>query len=123
LSKPVIFLSTDLIFSSRVAGAARNAQVDLTSASSVEAAVARLTIEPASLVILDLTLSKLNVADAVSRLKQTSNEQAVLIAYAPHVHADVLKSAKEAGCDQVLTRGQFDQQIESILRTFAAPQE
>ncbi len=44
-----------------------------------------------------------------------------VVAFAPHVHEQKLAAAQSAGCDAVLTRGQFDRSIADILsgRIFA----
>ena len=39
-----------------------------------------------------------------------------MIAYGPHVDEAVLADAAEAGCDQVLTRGQFNKQYPELLQ-------
>jgi hypothetical protein len=42
-----------------------------------------------------------------------------IVAYAPHVHEDRLRAATEAGCNEVLSRGQFDRQMDDILARYA----
>jgi hypothetical protein len=41
------------------------------------------------------------------------------VAYAPHVHEQLLQAAAEAGCNEVFTRGQFDRQMEDIIVRYA----
>jgi hypothetical protein len=38
-----------------------------------------------------------------------------IIAYGPHVDEALLADAKEAGCDEVLTRGQFNKLFAELL--------
>jgi hypothetical protein len=38
-----------------------------------------------------------------------------VIAFGPHVHEDRLAAARAAGCDSVLSRGQFFSQAENVL--------
>ncbi len=69
------------------------------------------------LIILDLGAPGLNVAELLPQLKQ-ANESAAVVAYAPHVHEDKLTAAQDAGCDEVLVRGQFNQQIDALLAKY-----
>lgn len=115
----VIFLSTDLVFSSRLAAAADRQGIALITVSSVDAALARLADGAISLVILDLSASGLRPDDAVKRLREAQPNLA-LVAYAPHVHEERLQAARDAGCDLVLSRGAFDRQIDEFLARYGA---
>ena len=115
---PVLFLSTDLVFSSRLAAAGERLNVPVISVSSIDAAIARLRQGSIALVILDLSAAILDPQDAVLRLREVQPELAV-IAYAPHVHEGRLSAAENAGCNEVLTRGQFDRQMEALLLRYA----
>lgn len=108
-----MYLTGDLLFSSRVAGVAKQASAQLRTIGSV---AALLQAEPADgdLVILDLTFAGLDVARDIPLIKQRF-ENAKLVAYGPHVHAAKLQAAAESGADLVLTRGQFDSQMASLL--------
>jgi CheY-like chemotaxis protein len=110
----VLFLSSDLVFSSRLSGVAGRLGVSISSVSSIDAAIARVIGDSVDLVILDLSANHLDPQSAVARLRESSPELAV-IAYAPHVHEDRLQAADDAGCNEVLTRGQFDRQMEELL--------
>jgi len=70
------------------------------------------------LVLLDLSLPGLDTKTVVDQLRQGAVETPTIVAYAPHVHATKLAAAREAGCDEVLTRGQFHAQIEQLLSRY-----
>ncbi len=110
----VLFLTADLIFSSRVAAAGQRLGIAVSGVSSVDAAIARIAGDSVRLVILDLSMNNVDAADAVSRIKAVAHDAAI-VAYAPHVHEARLAAATNAGCDTVLTRGQFDRQMETLL--------
>ncbi len=114
----VLFLSGDLVFSSRLASAAKQLGIVASAVSSIDAAVARMSADSVRLVILDLSASSVDPQTAVARLRETQPEVAV-VAYAPHVHDDRLRAAADAGCSEVFTRGQFDRQMDAILRRYA----
>jgi CheY-like chemotaxis protein len=73
------------------------------------------------LALLDLSMPGLNVADAVARLRDAVGPEAAILAFGPHVHAAKLAAATKAGCDRVLTRGQFSRDMASVLAEFLAP--
>ena len=68
-----------------------------------------------SLVLLDLTTASLDVHELVPRLRDRASRPISIVAYGPHVHEESLAAAREAGCDEVLARGQFDAQLDAIL--------
>lgn len=106
---PSYYLTNDLFFSSRVTGAAQRLGVDLRVVGSVD----KISRE-CPLVLLDLTLPNLDVAATVQAIKERF-PAAKVVAYGPHVHEGVLAAATAAGCDEVLSRGQFDRESERIL--------
>ena len=110
----VLFLSSDLVFSSRLAGAGQRLGVPVSAVSSIDAAVARLQGGSVDLVVLDLSASNIDPQTSVTRLRE-SHPALPIVAYAPHVHEDRLRAAADAGCNEVLTRGQFDRQMEELL--------
>jgi DNA-binding response OmpR family regulator len=111
-----LLLSTDLMISSRVAGAAARSGMQLATVGSAQALLERACTEPPALVILDLTLRDLNPADLVPKLKAADPAPRV-IAFGPHVHEERLQAAADAGCDAVLARGQFVAQIDALLQS------
>jgi hypothetical protein len=115
MSSCVAFLTKDLMFQSRVSSAAKSMSLALVADRSVERLVARLA-EPATvrLWVIDLSLELDDLTAARHAIAEASPE-AACIAYGPHVHADRLEQASVAGFDQVLTRGQFDHQMMTIL--------
>ena len=112
----VLFLSSDLMFSSRVGGAAARANVSLQTAGSINVAQAYAVAdaEVPRLVILDLSTPGLDVAASVAAWRALAHPPRI-VAYAPHVHEGKLAAARAAECDAVYTKGQFDSQVDAIL--------
>ena len=67
------------------------------------------------LVLLDLNTPGVNLADLIPALRDAANPPRSIIAYGPHVHEDRLAAAAAAGCDEVLTRGQFNARMDDLL--------
>src|SRR4051812_27902293 len=103
---PAFYLTNDLFFSSRVSGVAQRIGLDLRVANSLDKLPA-----DCRLVVLDLTLPSLNIAATVQTIKETQPTTRI-IAYGPHVQDALLQGAQAAGCDEVLSRGQFDREME-----------
>jgi DNA-binding NarL/FixJ family response regulator len=115
---PVLFLTADLVFSSRVVGVAKQIGRLVSVVASAKALVEKCDEEPGSLAIIDLSLPRLNAGDLLAQLRALPQPPRAVVAYAPHVHENLLAAAVEAGCTEVLTRGQFNSQIEGILAKY-----
>jgi len=113
----IVLLSRDLMLTSRLEGAARQLDVELMIAADGAAAVALCVERSSRLLIVDLRLPGLDVAELISQLQQ-QKERLPLLACGPHVHEMRLAEARRAGCDLVVTRGQLDREAENLLRPF-----
>src|SRR5687768_909616 len=111
-AQPVLLLSRDLLIGSQVLGAARGLGIDARQVNG-PAELAAMETRP-RLVLIDLSLPGLAVAEVVAGLRELDAPPRI-VAFGPHVHAGLLSAAREAGCDEVLTRGQFTAQIASVL--------
>ena len=57
--------------------------------------------------ILDLNVASVQADTALPKLREACPSGTTFMAVAPHVHTAKIESAKKAGFDRVLTRGQF----------------
>jgi hypothetical protein len=113
-----VFLCSDMVFSSRVLGAAKS--IDLPVKIAVTAAdLSRVMTAETRLLIIDLTLPGLDLGKAVDVSREQS-PAARMVAFGPHVDENGLAAAKAAGCD-VLTRGQFHQNYAALLQNAKQP--
>lgn len=109
----VLFVSGDLFIGSRVRGAIESGGWTLDVVASGAMAVERLQGDAGyRLALVDLETPGVRIGELMAA--RSGNEPAV-IAYGPHVHEKRLEAAREAGCDQVLTRGQFDSLLPQLL--------
>jgi DNA-binding response OmpR family regulator len=111
----VVLLSTDLAVQSRVEGAALSRGKQLRVAGSVAQVSEICAGAPAELVIVDLATCSSQVPDVVAQLRNRQSDSTEVIAFGPHVHEEKLAAAREAGCDLVLSRGQFFSQLDKLL--------
>lgn len=113
----VWFLTADLMFSSRVVAHANRAGHAVTTIASPTVMQDRLPTAgdaPPDLVILDLTAPGLEPETLVPQIRGAA-PGAKILAYGPHVHAELLASAQQAGCDQVMSNGQFNANLAALL--------
>ena len=108
VTPPGLLLSDDLIFASRIAGAARAAGLEVRqvrSADQLADTARRLGVRG---VIVDLAFPGL---DLTALMQQLRGMGARVIAYGPHVDAELLRSARAAGCAVVLPRSKFVEEL------------
>jgi DNA-binding NarL/FixJ family response regulator len=109
-----IVLSDDLIFTSRIQAEARAHGLTVLQARTPELlATLAARHEPAG-VILDLGHPGLELARLLADLGASSRRPFV-VAYGSHVDAAGLHAARQAGCDVVLPRSAFVEQLPGKL--------
>jgi CheY-like chemotaxis protein len=113
---PGLYLTKDLFFASRVTATARSLGAELAVVGSVEELLQKAQEQPLSLVLLDLDSPGADAAAIVAGLREQAAHAPAVIAFGSHIHEARLTAARQAGCDQVLARGQFDRQMASLLR-------
>jgi DNA-binding NarL/FixJ family response regulator len=111
-------LTTDLMTASKAQGAALRAGCTLRTAANVDMLVGQAAEPGTRLVIVDLTVPGVELADLVPRLRSLESRPTIL-AFGPHVHEGRLQAATEAGCDLVVSRGQFHAQAAEMIEKFA----
>jgi len=112
----VLLISSDLACVSKVTGAASRASVDLRTAMGAAAVEKNLAGEPPKLVLVDLSIPGLNIGDLVAVVRAIIPPTTEIVAFGPHVHTGLLAAAREAGCDRVVSRGEFHARIDDYLR-------
>ena len=112
----VLYLTSDLLFSSRVAGLARERGVDLLVVHGRDQLADLLQSGPCDGVVVDLEHRDAQPSEIMG-LTEASQSRPTVIAYGPHVKEPLLAAARDAGFDMVLSRGQFDQRIGQLLQS------
>jgi DNA-binding NarL/FixJ family response regulator len=117
----VLALCPDLMFSSKLSGAAQRGGWRLEVFSQAQSLVARCETAPdeasgdATLIVLDLTTAGLQPDRLIPQLRAAEYPPRAILAFGPHVHTGRLDAAKAAGCDAVFTRGHFNSEMDAIL--------
>ena len=108
-------LCDDLIFFSRVSGAARAAGLSVRMVRSAAELVAAARAAPPGGVIVDVHNPGLDLPALLAELKEACPVMPRVTAYGSHVEAAVLRAAREAGCDRVLPRSAFVEELEAKI--------
>ena len=107
---------TDLFFVGKITSAAKRVGVPVEFVSSEPELLQKTESLPA-LLLLDLNAAQLNPVSLVARLKGDPLRRDVrVIAFLSHVQTDLRRAADQAGCDLVLPRSVFSQQLDDLLR-------
>jgi AmiR/NasT family two-component response regulator len=109
---PVILAVRDLVFRSKILAAAERLGADVRiAARGTPLADAARAHGPGTLVV---DLSEPGVVDQVPGAKGAG--AARVVGFLGHLQADLMEASRRAGVDEVLTRGQFVQRLDEILR-------
>ena len=112
----VIFFGNDIVFQSKISGAATAAGMKSTSSANVEALQKKVSSpDDVKFIIIDLGNPGTDLDSIVPTLR-TLYPKAKIVAYGPHVQEENLSQAQSLGCDLVLTRGQFNRDVMAILQ-------
>lgn len=117
--KKIVAAVGDLMFTVKINDAARKAGLQVEFVKSEKDLLEKAAEQPAA-IILDLNFSAINPIKLISRLKKNSQfEDISLIGYLSHVQGELKKQAHDAGCDIVMTRSAFSQNLPQILKRHA----
>ena len=110
-----LLLTDDLIFSSRVTGTARDLGLVVKSVKSAQNLVALAQEQSPTCVIVDLGNPGLRIEELIKDLEQLISPMPRVVAYGSHVDTAALRAAREAGCDPVLPRSKFVEDLPRLL--------
>jgi len=115
--KPLLglLLSDDLIFTSRITGTARALGLTVKTGRSVGELETLARQQTPTGVLVDLGNPGLDVPDLIARLRAACLVMPRVVAYGSHVDAAGLRAARAAGCDIVLPRSAFVEQLPKSL--------
>ena len=108
----VVALMDDLFFQMKLAETAKHLGLEVKVATNGEALIGLMASAP-KLVIVDLNARSQPIA-AIETLRQTQKDVRV-VGFLSHVQTELAAQAKAAGCDEVLPRSSFTQNLAAIL--------
>ena len=118
-NKKIVALLTDLFFTVKINDAAKRAGVAIEFVKSERDALEKAAAQTV-LVIIDLNCAGVDALEIVRRLKAGDRTKGVgVVGYLSHVQGELKKQAQESGCDMVLPRSAFSQNLPQILKRYA----
>jgi CheY-like chemotaxis protein len=117
--KKIVGVLSDLMFTVKIQEAAKRAGLEAVFVKTQEEVLAQAKENPL-VIILDLNTTALDALDVIAKLKSDKETNKVnLLGYVSHVQADLKQAAQEKGCDTVIARSAFSQNLPTILRRYA----
>lgn len=115
-NKKVLAVLEDLLFTVKINDVAKRLGLQVEFVKSETDAVEKAKQQPL-LAILDLNSRTVNAVDLIRKLKGDAETKSVpLIGYVSHVQGDLKQAAQEAGCNLVMARSAFSQNLPTLLR-------
>lgn len=116
----VLVAVDDLLFSSKIRATAKQVGVDVRFARTPDEIMAQARALKPSLIIFDLNSGKADPVQTIASLKGDPELTGLrTIAFASHVHVDLIAAARQAGADEVMPRSAFAGRLADILQTGA----
>lgn len=110
-----LLLSDDLIFASRVTGTAQDFGRVVRPARTVDSLLNLARQQTPRCVLVDLAFPGLVLTVFLGDLRVTCAVMPRVVAYGSHVDVAALKAAREAGCNPVLPRSKFVEDLPTQL--------
>ncbi len=110
-----LLLCDDLMFASRIMGEARAQGLTVKPARSLDQLLVLARQEAPSCVLLDLSFPGLDLPDLFRQLAEACPSPPRMVAYGSHVDTERLRAARSAGCDPVLPRSKFVEELPRSL--------
>ena len=118
-NKKILALVTDLFFTVKISDAAKRAGMQVEFVKEDKDLLEKAQAKP-SLIILDLNSTGTQPIKLISKLKSDSElKQTSVLAYVSHVNGELKQKAHESGCDMVMARSAFSQNLSQILKRHA----
>jgi CheY-like chemotaxis protein len=108
----VLALVDDVFFQAKMLETARHVGVELETFSTGDAFLAAARQGAPALLIVDLNAR--GALEVLDLLRATGNQRPVM-AFLSHVQVELAERARAAGCEQVLPRSKFTQNLPAIL--------
>jgi len=114
--KRVLAVVTDLFFSVKLTDAAKRCGLSLEFVKDPQELLEKAQSKP-SLIVFDLSRKAVAPLKLIAQLKgQPATKGVSLLGYLSHVQGELKQSAQVAGCDMVLARSAFSQNLTQIFK-------
>jgi len=117
--KRVFAVINDLFFTVKLSDAAKRAGLALEFIKDPNDVLEKAKTRP-SLIIFDLNYDAVEPLSLITRLKGSAETKPIsLLGFVSHVQGELKQRAHEAGCDMVMARSAFSQNLPQIFKRHA----
>jgi CheY-like chemotaxis protein len=115
----------DLFFVAKIQEISRklNVKVEFVKSDKDIAEKTENVEEKPSLIIVDLNSNGIKPLPVITKMRSKYKKATSIVGFVSHVQGDLKVKAQEAGCDVVMPRSAFSQNLASILRRHGADDE
>lgn len=115
----------DLFFVAKIQEISRklNVKVEFVKTDKEIAEKTESSEEKPSLIIVDLNSNSIKPLPVITKMRAKYKKNTSIVGFVSHVQGDLKVKAQEAGCDVVMPRSAFSQNLVSILRRHGAEDE
>lgn len=114
----ILAILDDLLFTSKIRGAATQAGTTVAIARSAQAALDQMRTQAPSLVILDLNNPRTDPIGILTTMKADAALASIpTVGYVSHVDASTIAAARAAGAGDVMARSAFVNALPDLLAT------
>ena len=119
MPKIVLAVIEDLFFTVKINEAAKHAGLAAEFVKSEIDALERAKLQPA-VIVIDLNCATVDVLHLIVELKSTAEVAGInVVGFVSHVQGELKQKAQEAGCNMVLARSAFSQNMQQIFKRYA----
>lgn len=123
----IFFFIDDLFFVAKIQETARKLGVKIEFVKNDKEAIAKLTgveeAERPALIVFDLNNANAKPMTLIPKLKTKFKKSTSIIGFLSHLQGDLKAKAVEAGCDSVMPRAAFSQNLPNLLRRYGIVEE
>jgi hypothetical protein len=123
----IFFFIDDLFFVAKIQETARKLGVKIEFVKNDKESVAKLTgVEEAdrpALIVFDLNNASAKPMTLIPKLKTKFKKSTSIVGFLSHLQGDLKAKAVEAGCDSVMPRAAFSQNLPNLLRRYGIVEE
>ena len=117
--KRVLAVVSDLFFSVKLTEAAKRAGMALEFVKEPADVIEKAKTKP-QLIVFDLNFESADPLSLIGKLKGSTETKGIsLIGYLSHIQGELKQQAQEAGCDMVMARSAFSQNLSQIFKRHA----
>jgi len=123
----IFFFIEDLFFNAKITETARKLGVKVAFVKNEKEAIAELTggeeADRPGLIVFDLNNANAKPLTLIPKLKAKLKKSTSIIGFLSHLQGDLKAKAVEAGCDTVMPRAAFSQNLPNLLRRYGLHEE